>query len=115
MLGKIFTSKNNKIKIFRVFRVFEYALGQKMRSWKRRKIAGNYESTKIRITKGITYKLIKNNQKSWYVSTSFNTEFILVTLSNSSTPVSTHRIPPNIYCLKSTIETVEKGVKYVQS
>ena len=42
MLGKIFTSKNNKIKIFRVFRVFEYALGQKMRSWKRRKITGNF-------------------------------------------------------------------------
>ena len=39
MLGKIFTSKNNKIKIFRVF---EYALGQKMRSWKRRKITGNF-------------------------------------------------------------------------
>lgn len=42
MLGKIFTSKNNKIKIFRVFRVFEYALGQEMRSWKRRKITGNF-------------------------------------------------------------------------
>ena len=41
MLGKIFTSKN-KIKIFRVFRVCEYALGQKMRSWKRRKITGNF-------------------------------------------------------------------------
>ena len=42
MLGKIFTSKNNKIKTFRVFRVFEYALGQEMRSWKRRKITGNF-------------------------------------------------------------------------